>query len=332
MPDLYVVTTVLSVVAAMIALGVFLRRVVVVLPLRKVARMNQDGRLGEARAMRPPKGRARSAFLSSQAMAAMSQGDLPDAERLIREALEAPGASEASLDLARRLLGNVLTQSGKYAEAVALLSTSAHEPESALARARIAVERGEDEFAERVLTSLPDNPRLEPVRLRTLGALRVRQGAYADGDAVLAEAVEAFPSSMDADIAHALALRADAALGSGRRDEARAHVNSALDHLARRPQNSSAAVRVHSAAARVRIQEGNAEAALEHVAKARLAASGVQSPPLHARLNAAEAEVALAIGEVDTARALLEAAITIHDGLGEQPAADQLRRRLAELP
>src|SRR5687767_12352503 len=106
MPQLYAVITLLSVAAALVALAVFLRRVVAVLPLRKVARMVQDGQLERARSAQPPKGRVRSAFLSHQAMAAMSCGDYPDAERLLEEALEVPGASEPSLALARRLLGN----------------------------------------------------------------------------------------------------------------------------------------------------------------------------------------------------------------------------------
>ncbi|WP_109508610.1 hypothetical protein [Nocardioides speluncae] len=329
-----VATTVGAVVAFVAAVAYAGYRSRLPRPLRELNRLLDDGRYEEARSAKVPSGRDRAPFLCGQAMASLACGDFATTERLLDEAGRTPDATPETLTLARWLLASCRAQVGRYPDAIAILADVPDEGLPRILRARIAVECGEDDLAEELLEQRELADLHEALRLDALGALRARQGAYAESDGLLAEAVRLLRSdspSSHLDIASALARRAEVAVELGHPDAADAYLGVAVDTIDGWPQHRPGTAVVHGTAARVLARRGDADGALAHLERVRAAVAVMHSPPLRADLEATAAEVAAARTDHQAARTHLERAIALHEELGERPATDRLRRRLADL-
>jgi ATP/maltotriose-dependent transcriptional regulator MalT len=328
-----VATTVAYVLVFATALGYAAYRARLPRPLRRLDRLLTQGRYDEALAAQVPSGRHRADVLCQQALAALALGDVAAVERLLDQAGRTPDVGAETLMIARWVLASCRTHVGRYDDAINILAAIPNEGMARLLRAMIAAEQGEDDLAEELLTERQLADLDEALRLRTLGVLRAQQGAYDEGDWLLAEAVRKLRSDLrnaQVDIAVILARRAEVAVEAGHLDAAKAYVDIAVDAMEGSPQHVLGTAAVHCAAVQVRARHGNAEAALTHLERVRAAVASTYSPPLQADLDAAEAEVAAATSDYDAARAHLTRAIALHDKLGERPAADRRRRGLKD--
>lgn len=326
METLDVVVSLACVVAFVVALVVWGVQAAEGRKLKRIARLVSSDRVAEALAAPLPRGESREQALVLQATAALSGGDLPEAERLVEEAARGGALDGGTLLVARLVKARVLAARGRYPELAAFLGDDPEDQQLRDARAGAAIERGEAELAERLLGGPRDPGPHELGRLQALATLRLRQGAYADAQALLDSA-----PPVDGGESALTALRAVVALRSGDLAAAGTLSESVLASLQSGPRPPVSRVGPLLVAAEVAARLGSVDRARAHLAEVTGILAGLDLPALHARVPAVEAEIAVAAGDTGLARTRLAEALEVHQQMGAVLEPERISRRLAEL-
>ena len=241
-----------------------------------------------------------------------------------------PSAIDSDLLRAAALVGL-----GRYAQAAALLGDRPERSQLRRIRAQVAIEVGDDDLAEELL-SVPDPDVMgEAGRRRILGQLRLRQGHTSEGQALVREARSMY-AGLDfdgkvVDEAYCSLVLGRAALRAGRVDEALPLVEGGLQGMQQRPDHAPGLAEAHALAAETRAGVGDSVAADEHLRLARSQAALCASDALNAEMARAAAMVALRLGHTGEAHRGLREAARRHEALGAKPVLDELDQALSSL-
>lgn len=233
------------------------------------------------------------------------------------------------------LRGAALIGLGRYREAAELIGDGPTEPALRRLRAQAAIETGEDDLAERLL-SIPDtDPVDEAGQRRMLGDLRLRRGRSADGEALVRDAQRMYAdlddAGVDVDEAICWALLGRAELREGHPAEALRLLEAGLAGLARRPDNAPDLSYVHALLAEAQAGIGNAQASAHHLAAASDQAVRCGSQALDAEVARATGMVAARQDRSEDAREALRDALLGYEALGALPEAALVREELGRL-
>ena len=241
-----------------------------------------------------------------------------------------PTAIDSDLLRAAALVGL-----GRYAQATALLGDHPEPGQLRRIRAQVAIEVGDDDLAEELL-SVPDPDIMgEAGRRRILGQLRLRQGRVAEGQALVREAQSMYAGLDDdavaVDEAYCSLVLGRAALHAERVDEALPLVERGLQGMQQRPDHAPGLAEAHALAAETRAGVGDPVAAEEHLRLAREQAMLCASDALDAEMARAAAMVALRLGRTGEAGGGLREAVRLYEALGAKPVADELDQAVSSL-
>ncbi len=241
-----------------------------------------------------------------------------------------PTAIDSDLLRAAALVGL-----GRYAQATALLGDHPEPGQLRRIRAQVAIEVGDDDLAEELL-SVPDPDIMgEAGRRRILGQLRLRQGRVAEGQALVREAQSMYAGLDDdavaVDAAYCSLVLGRAALHAERVDEALPLVERGLQGMQQRPDHAPGLAEAHALAAETRASVGDPVAAEEHLRLAREQAMLCASDALDAEMARAAAMVAFRLGHTGEAGRGLREAVRLYEALGAKPAADELDQAVSSL-
>jgi len=297
---------------------------------RRILSLHQQGDYPAALASRPPRGPGRHVANLIRSHSAVLTGRYHEALELIEAIEETPevrlvreGASTPDIFLPLALLGV-----GRYAEAADHVGDDPRDPTERHIRAQAAIETGDDELAERLLSHPDDNELSDAGRLRILGDFRIRRGRIAEGRALVGDATDRYERlatpGVTVDRAYCLIHLAEAALAAGDVD-ATGLIEEAFALMADAPHLADSHSHLHSLAAEVAAASQDQAAAEHHLDEALRLARLCSSPPLIARALAAAAEVAAREGRSGDARAHCREALAILDRIEAAPAAARLR-------
>jgi hypothetical protein len=177
---------------------------------------------------------------------------------------------------------------GRYGQATALLGDRPEPGELRRIRAQVAIEVGDDDLAEELL-SVPDPDVMgEAGRRRILGQLRLRQGHTAGGRDLVRQAQSMY-AGLDyegkvVDEAYCSLVLERAALRAGQVDEALPLVERGLQGMQQRPDHAPGLAEAHALAAETRAGVGDSVGAEEHLRLARAQAALCASGALDAEM------------------------------------------------
>lgn len=298
---------------------------------RRILSLHERGDYPAALASPPPRGpgrhianvlRSQSAVLSgrfAEALESIEGIEETSEVRMIRESAPTP-----DIFLLAALLGV-----GRYAEAADHVGDDPRDPTLRHIRAQAAIEVGDDELAERLLSNPDDTELSEAGRLRILGDFRIRRGRIEEGRALVGEAMDRYERlathrGVTVDRAYCLLHLAEAALAADDID-ATDLIEEATALMAEVPHHADGHSHLHSVAAEVAAARRDPAAAERHLDQALHLARLCSSPPLIARALEAAARVAARQGHSEDARAHCREALGIFDSIGAAPAAAHLR-------